>query len=205
LLLVAVLAFEAQLLAAATLQIQFTGLDIEYDGSTISTVGGVDPLNTATFLIDGILAGPTLVAPTDILSADIEIDVVDIPVAGGTGVTPIPAGSFVLSLLTGGLDLILDDVAVDYLPTGFVDFVFSGALASVGSQDLPYGLEIGSEVTVSFSTQIASGSLVDDGTYLSAFSASGTGEISGAVVPEPASTLLLLTGLSLLLPLRRRS
>ena len=51
-------------------------------------------------------------------------------------------------------------------------------------------------VNFSFSTQILSG-LTHDGTYLTGFNSSGTGEVNGPIVeaPEPASMLLFGLGL----------
>ena len=205
-LLAIVLAFQVQLLAAATLQIQYSGLDIEYNGSLslLTTIGDPDPLNTVTLLVDGALAGPTLLGPPEDISADIAIAVEKIPVGGGEGITLDPAGTFDLGLLTWGLALDLDGASVNFLPTGFVDLVYVGALASVAGQELPYGLEIGDDVTVSFSAQIAPGSLSAENGYLTSFTASGTGEISGEAVPEPTSLLLLLPGLAFLLVSRRQ-
>ncbi|MEO2046266.1 MAG: hypothetical protein ABGX16_06795 [Pirellulales bacterium] len=153
-------------------------------------------------LVDGSSVG-TLVAPADAISADLAIEVTDIPVGGGSGSTASPAGSLALGLAGGGLELSLDDASVIYLSTGFVDFVFAGALASIDGQDLPFGLVIGDPVNISFSAQIAPGSIFDNGTYLTAFVAAGTGGVTGVAVPEPMSLLLLLPGLSLLVASRR--
>jgi hypothetical protein len=159
-----------------------------------------------TLIVDGSVV-ETLVGPADTIFADLAVAVTDIPAGGGMGtITSDPAGSFHLGLLTGGLTLDLEDAFVSYVSApGFFDLVYSGAAASIAGQDLPFGLEIGEPVTMSFSTIIDPDSLMAVGMYLEAFTASGTGEIMGEAVPEPASILLLLPGLALLLASRRRS
>lgn len=189
-LLVVMLAFQVQPVAAATLQIQFTGLDIEYDGSSLTTVNGVDQLTTMTLLVDGSLVA-TLVNSSDIF-ANLSVDVGTILVGVGV-VTPVTAGSFNLDLDAGSLELTLGDVYVNYLqmPAGFglADVVLMSASASINNQNpLPYGLVIGDPVTLSFSTHVTSGSAAT-------FTAAGTGEISGVHAPVPPAVWLFGSGL----------
>ena len=193
----------ANIVAASTLNIQFTGLDITYDGATLTTIGNPDSLDSVALKVDGSLAGPVLVAPTDNISADLSIAVTNIPDTGGVGTFAAP-GSFDLGLLTGGLNLSLTQAAVEYLSTGFVDFVFAGAFASIDSQDLPYGLVIGEPVTLSFSAQVDPTSVTSSGGFLTGFTASGTGEVQGAVVPVPAALWLFGSGLIGLVGIARR-
>ena len=193
----------ANIVAASTLNIQFTGLDITYDGATLTTIGNPDSLDSVALKVDGSLAGPVLVAPTDNISADLSIAVTNIPDTGGVGTFAAP-GSFDLGLLTGGLNLSLTQAAVEYLSTGFVDFVFAGAFASIDSQDLPYGLVIGEPVTLSFSAQVDPTSVTSSGGFLTGFTASGTGEVQGAVVPVPAALWLFGSGLIGLIGIARR-
>ena len=191
-LLAVVLAFQVQLVAAATLQIQFTGLGIEYNGSLLTT-GGNDPLNTVTLLVDGLPAGATL---DNNIFVDLSIAVSGIPTGGGAGITTNPVGSLDLSLGTGSLGLTLNEVFVNYLPipAGFADVVFASASASIDGQDLPYGLVIGDTVTLSFSTQITR--INSDSNFLTSFTAAGTGEISGiAHAPVPPAVWLFSSGL----------
>jgi len=191
---------------ASTIEIQFSGLDMVYDGSNIYDAGGynqgdVDPLTTVTYLVDGSLSGTQV--------ANIDVDFRFGPITGisattaGTVNTGSSSGTFELLVPGGNLALDLDDVSVTYFPLGFADFVFAGSLAAVSGQNLPYGLIIGDDVSVSFSAQI--NTISDDGTYITDFTASGTGEVSGPQVPEPSTLALLCMGaLGLLACARRR-
>jgi hypothetical protein len=194
--------------AAASLEIQFLGLDITYDGSTLTTIGDPnpgdpDPLSAVSLYVDGSLAGPNLNAPADDISALLSISVTAISDTGGVGVFAAP-GSFDLGLNSGGLNLTLTQATVQYLPTGSVEFVFAGAFATIDGQDLPYGLVIGEPVTLSFSAQIDDGSLASSDGYLTGFTASGTGEVQGTVVPIPATVWLFGSGLLGLVRIARR-
>jgi len=195
--------------SASTIEIQFTGLDMIYDGSTITDAGGssdpagADSLDTVTYMVDGSALGTDL--------ADIQVDVelgpiVGVPVTGGTVSTGPDSGGFELLIPSIGLDLDLNEVSLTYTPFGHSDLVFAGSLATVSQQNLPFGLTIGDPVTVSFSARIDPSSISHDGTHITGFSASGTGEVSGqlAPAPEPSSLALLATGaLGLLLRIRR--
>ena len=187
--------------AAAMLEIEFTGLNITYDGSTLTTASNPDLLTSMVLSVDGVPVGPVL-DNTDNISANMSIAVTDIPDTGGEGTFAAP-GSFDLGLLTGGLDLSLIDATLTYIG-GIVDFVFAGAIASIDSQDLPYGLVIGEPVTVSFSAQIDSNSLTSLDGFLTGFTASGTGEVQGTVVPVPAAVWLFGSGLLGLAGIARR-
>ena len=191
---------------ASTIEIQFSGLDMVYDGSNIYDAGGynqgdVDPLTTVTYLVDGSLSG------TQVANIDVDFrfgPIIGVPTTGGTVNTGSdPSGFFDLLVPGIGLTLDLGDVSVTYLPLGFADLVFVGSLAAVSGQSLPYGLIIGDDVSVSFSAQI--NTISDDGTYITDFTASGTGEVSGPQVPEPSTLALLCMGaLGLLACARRR-
>ncbi len=216
------LALVAAPVMAATLQIQFSGMNLVYDGSTIYDAGGLagglgdpataDPLTSVDFFVDGV--------PSGSLSTDLSIDV-SIP-----DVTGIPAGANVVYNLTtpgttpGVFDLLvgtspvaaeyilvdLAEVSVTYLDVmNIVQFTFGAAVGDIFSQNLPLGFEVGDPVTVSFSAQIVPGSRTDNGSFITGFNASGTGEISGAVVPEPATCLLAACGLAAAFVGRRRS
>jgi len=72
-------------------------------------------------------------------------------------------------------------------------------------QSLPIVGEFENEVAISFSSQVKSGSLKNDGTVVTGFLASGTGEVQGNLVPEPTTVALLISGLlACLLGIRRR-
>ncbi|NOY42001.1 MAG: PEP-CTERM sorting domain-containing protein [Planctomycetes bacterium] len=184
-------------LAASTIEIQFTGLDIEYVDDAIINVdpglGDPDPLNTVTFLLDGVVVGSLM---TDI-SIELSIpSVVDIDIAGDTVAS---ATGGIMDFDFGGgdfLDLDLGSVSVTYVDIlGIFQFAFGGSAADVVGQSLPFGLSLDGDVSVSFSTQISPGSLIDDGTFITEFAASGTGEIEGIGIPEPTTLALAMLGL----------
>ena len=181
--------------SAALLEIEFTGLNLAFDGSDIYDAGGAaegdsDDLTTMTFELDGALLG-TL--DSDI-GADILIPDVTIP-AGGGSTTSVGSGGF-FDLLTSlaGIGLELDIDTFDIFYTGFEVAIFGNGVATEVSQDLPFGPGIvpGSEVSISFSTQVDV--LTDDGQVVTSFESSGTGEVRGEAIPEPGTLLLSLLG-----------
>ena len=192
-----IVALLAQSALAGTIEIQFTGLDIVYDGSTFSDAGdevdpaGTDSLTAVTYLVDGNSID------TDLTDIYVDVDfgpVTNIPIAGGLINTGPDSGIFDILVPDIGLALELDDVAITYLSAGFVDFVFAGSLAEISGQNLPLGLVIGDPVSVSFSTQVNPGTISDDGTYITGFTASGTGSVRGTLVPEPSTLALVFMG-----------
>lgn len=167
--------------ADSVLQIQFSGLDMIYDGESLFDAGSysggqvftgdADPLVTMSFLVDGVNKG-TLV---ENIYADILIPgVYGIPASGGTvfsegyGGIPVAAvdglpgrngeyGFFDLllgppnSLATGGLLLDLDS-ASQITYSGHEIFVNGGGQTNgLLDQELPFGLQIGTPVEYSFS------------------------------------------------------
>jgi hypothetical protein len=190
---------------ASIIDIQFTGLDITYDGSTITAdgLGGVDDLSTLVVEAAGIEVATY--SSSDSIDVSMSIDVAFIPVAGGPGTFSGP-GSFSLGINGGGLDLTITDATVIYeeITAGTLDFkfIFTGASAAIDSQSLPGGLIMGEPVTVSFSTQIVTESI--DGDYFDAFTSSGTGEVQGTLVPVPAAVWLFGSGLIGLAGIARR-
>lgn len=178
-------AMAASVASAATIEIEFTGLDLSYDGSTISATA--DPLSSVTVEEDNVpVAGSPFGAS---IFADLSIPgVTDIAVGGDTVVSS--AGGTLGLDLPGGdsVDLTLGEVTVSYVDLGFVQFSFGGSVGSVDSQSLPAGLILGSPVSVSFSAPITS--LSDDGTNLLSFTADGTGQIEGPSIPEPTAAVL---------------
>ena len=207
---------------ATSLEIQLGGVDVVFDGATINDAGSSvfgtedpadgDPLDTVTFKVDGTAIGTLIGYPvgTDPLSLDIHIPgVPPIPEGGGLVTTSgIPPGTF--DLLTKplasaiGLALDLDAVVITYQPIlSNMSFVFAGSVATIDSQDLPLGLEIGSPVTVTLSMQ--TDSVTTLGGFVDSFTASGTGEILGFLVPEPSTVVLASLAILGLLARRRRA
>lgn len=204
--------------ASSIIDIEFTGLDIIYDGTSLYDAkdpnGGsgdpneADPLTSVAISVDNVLAGP-------VITADAFIDV-DIPVTLPLPAS-IPGSSFatsdsgIIDLLIGttapafALALDVDDVTITFIDTGLAQFVFGAEVTSdVFDQDLPYGLEIGTPVEVSFSANVLEGTFTDDTVDITYFEAFGTGEFTGPFIPEPSSIALLALG-AFGLTLRRRS
>ena len=198
----------AQPVAAATLKIEFTGLDLAYIGQSdggrlcdaASCLGGggnqavADPLVSMKFLLDGNLLGELT---TDIW-ADIDLEFHD-PLEAGGGSAGSASG--IIDLLTHngtpgwGLGLNVWDGAIAWDGTSFA-FTGSGSIWSVETQALPFGLTIGMPITFSFETLINGEPTTDtSGQYVTGFSASGSGDVTGQSVPEPGSVLLLGLGL----------
>ena len=196
---------------AVSLEIQMGGVDIVFDGMAINDAGSpiagagdpadADPIDTATFKVDGTpvfsLLGPPL--GTDPISIDIHLPgIPPIPAGGGmVTTTGIPAGIFDLftkgTAPAIGLALDLGTVDISYFPiSSSLSFVFAGSVASIVDQDLPFGLIIGEPVTVTLSTQTSA--VTTDGGFVTSFTASGTGEIRG-VVPEPSTLALAVLAL----------
>ncbi len=187
--------------SAATIQIELGGVNLGYDGSSLFDadpgLADPDPLTTVNFLVDGAPAGPVLVA-------DIALDVF-IPDVSGIGVlgdTVTSAAGGIFDLLLPGGDLLEIDLAealITYSPIGgLVQFLFGGAVGTIASQSLPFGLALGDSVSISFSTQVDAGTLSDDGQVLTGFTSSGTGEIRGVAVPEVAALWMLVPALGAL-------
>jgi hypothetical protein len=195
---------------AATIQISFTGLDLVYDGSAIydagSNAGGLadpadaDPLITVDFTVDGTLVGS--------LSSDISLDAF-IPDITGISAAPntvdvqtTPGNPGFFDLLIGTSPLAsefllvdLEDVTFTYIDIlNMVQFTFGAAISDSIAQNLPFGLVMGDPVTVSFSAQVVPGTKIDNGTDITGFEASGTGEFRGPAIPEPTAALLLVLG-----------
>lgn len=199
---------------SAILDIHFTGLDLVYDASTgtISDAkdadGGEgdpalsDPLATMDFFVDNVLVG-TL--NTNIF-ADVAITgVPNIPIGGGT----VTTGEGIFDLLTSnsmpgwGLALDFDMVSITFVASGGFDIAILGAgLATIGEQDLPFGLQIGDPVTFSFSS--TNFSTTNDDTYLTSFTSAGGGTVTGYLVPVPAAVWLFGSGLLGLVVIARR-
>ncbi|MBU4399042.1 MAG: hypothetical protein KKE86_06860 [Planctomycetes bacterium] len=213
----AVLAPASTAPASVELRIQITGLSFKYDESqdgslfdATSIAGGHGTIGEATqvsridFFLGGSLHGSLLYGEG--LYADFLISGIhNIPVGGGVVNTTSTGPSFGFDLLSSDpalgrfLALELDAVSVTYIRNqigSFVQFSFiaGGPSAGVVSQDLPFELEIdeGQPITVRVSS-VNITNRVEQGGYLTGFWArSGTANVSGVLVPEPACFAALL-------------
>lgn len=204
--------------ATADIVIEFSGMNLVYDGSTLydagSVAGGVanpadaDVLASVDFFLNGVQVGA--------LNSDISLDVyipnlVGIPSTPGSATiinTGAP-GFFDLLMGTSPLAsqfLLVDvsSVTVTYIDVaGILQFTFGAAVASAFAQNLPYGLMVGQPLTVSFSAQIDPGTLTSAGGFITGFRASGTGEFRGEAVPTPGAIALVALGVPAVIRRRR--
>jgi len=206
---------------AVTMEIQFTGVNLSYDPNTISDAespaGGTgdpndaDPLDSIQFKVGGDLKGTAF---TDDIFLDVSIPgVTNLPNSGSEIVTTSVSGGYFHLLIDTDpnapnaeefLKLDIDEVTITYLNiTGTVQFMFGAAVVENYSQNLPFGLEIGDPVTVSFSTQVDVGSKTIAGGFVTGFTSWGTGEVVGTFVPEPSSCVLGAIGLAASCAFRR--
>lgn len=201
--------------ASVELRIQISGLSFKYDESqdgslfdATSIAGGHGTISEATRVsrIDFFLGGSlhdSLLYDEELYVDFLIQGIHDIPVGGGFVNTTSTGPSFGFELLSPALGrflaLELDAVSATYIRNqigSFVQlsFIAGGPAASVVSQDLPFELEIdeGQPITIRVSS-VNIASIEDDGVYLTEFLArSGTANVSGVLVPEPACFAALL-------------
>ncbi len=204
---------------ASMLEIQFTGVNLDYDGSNIfdsknhNTSGNgnpadADPLNTMSFLVDGNLVGT-------VLTSDIYLDlyitgVTNVPASGGGVTSSGNGGSFGVDLLTSGSNpgwgLALDINTMQFFYTGGnIAISVAGLATNIAAQQLPFGLQFdpSQPVTIILSSAHLS-NVTTSGGYLTGLNAAGTGNVAGVYVPEPATVSLFGLGLLVLAGWRLR-
>ena len=201
----------ASLGRAGTLEIQFSGLNLEYDGTNIfdagvhNTAGSGDPadgaaLTSMNFYLDNVLVG---VLTTDIY-ADLYIEnVLNIPVTGGLVSSSGNSDSFGVDLLTVKcvrdwcMELKIDSMQFFYTGSQ-IAITVSGLASTLFAQSLPFDLEFDflQPITIVMSSANLT-NLTSAGGFLTGFHASGTGNVAGTgyLIPEPGSLLLAGCGL----------
>ena len=187
------------LCSGGTIEIEFTGVDIAYDGTDITDAdpsgGEADPLLAVAITQSDIVVGSII---TEGISQDLFIPKISGISAGGGSSMSAAGGSLDLALGSGHqLQLDLAEVDVTYVDlSGTMQFVFAATVGGVEAQNLPYDLEIGQKLGVSFSTQVSPGSLSTSGGVVTAFKAAGSGEVEGAAIPEPTGLVLLMLAIA---------
>lgn len=184
--------------SASTILLEFSGLDFEFDGTDIvdSNAAGPDALDEVSISTDAI----------DIslgfgVSLEVFVPTVGSIPVGAFGVSSTvgaPAGGSLKLNLPGG-DFVAFDLGpstVTLVDVGTFQFsaVASVAAAGTTTQSLPFGLLIGDPIDVRFSTFDIPTVTTSGGVVTGFVATDATGEISGLLVPEPASLLLLTVG-----------
>jgi hypothetical protein len=218
------LAFGAAPASAASLQIQFSGLNLVYDGTNLfdaefpNTISSGDPaesdaLSTMTFFLDGVQVGSVL---TSDIYADVYLaDILNIPDGIGFVTSGGNGGTFGFDLLTEnslpGWGLALNVDVMQFFYTGSqIAISVSGLATSLGVQALPFDLEY--DPTEPITIVVASAELTNvttAGGFLTGFNAAGTGNLAGTgfLVPEPTAVVTMtaaLVGLVVVANRRRR-
>jgi hypothetical protein len=204
----------ASAFANSILQIQFTGLNLYYDGSALfdgkvaNTTPGANPadadvLGTMYFYVDGSLVG----SQSTNIGADIYLPTGALPLMGSKSGTGGFIDIFTKPTIPGwGLALEPESWTIVSNSTSFIATVSGSVIASsLLAQSLPFGLTISEPITVSFSTHIFPGNSTTSGGNFTSFKSFGTGEVKGESLqaPEPSSIILLGLGIIWICAVRR--
>ena len=197
--------------AGETIQIQFTGLDLVYDGTDLIDAQDPDgrngdpdesdPLISMSFLQDGVTIGT--------LSEDIYVDfliadLTGIPADGGLVYSGGNDGDFGFDLLTSqagwGLALDINEFML-YYSGGELVMTANGVATGIHAQNLPFDLIMDDDLQIVIgihSTALANVTTSPDGQTVVGFTAAGTGSVTGGLglIPEPSSLVLALLGLA---------
>ncbi|MCO6046533.1 PEP-CTERM sorting domain-containing protein [Aeoliella sp. ICT_H6.2] len=192
---------------AGMIEISMAGTSLTYSDPTPDGAGSgsltdsgtpTDALSSLTVVEDSNTLG-VLVDPAPSLAYDLEVtDIPSIELPGPNGTTAVtaPAGGSFELLVDGSSALALDlesvNVVYSRVNSSFFDirFMFVGTVGAISSQDLPFGVQIGEPVSLTFNVQ-QTATPTNDGTYLTSYVGNGTGVISSERVPEPSSLLLI--------------
>jgi hypothetical protein len=193
---------------AATLEIQFTGLDLFYDGNNVFDNGvhnttrtgnpaDADALTSMQFFLDNTLVHSI----NSNVFADIYItNMGAMPSAGGLLTSSGNGNTFGIDLFTSnnnpgwGLAMNIDTMQMFYTGSRIAISV-SGLATSIPVQMLPLGLEFdpSEPLTIVMSSANLTG-VTNSGGFVTAMHAAGTGNVAGVLVPEPGSMALLAIG-----------